>query len=175
MTQPSNNPPVRQLHLQLLTRTSAPSTDADSTDENTSSLTYTWSFGTQGTATGPLPTKTFTAPGTFPVTLTVKDEWQVSNTSAAQNVTITEPSGNVAPVPTFAQSCQGLTCSVSSAGYGRPEHRGHHRLLLELGRRHGAQHGRLARGPRLRRGRHLHDHAHDHGRLGARQPRPPGA
>ena len=34
-----------------------------STDENAGSLTYSWSFGTQGTATGPLPTKTFTAPG----------------------------------------------------------------------------------------------------------------
>lgn len=87
-----------------------------STDENTSSLTYSWSFGTQGTATGPLPTKTFTAPGTFPVTLTVKDEWQVTNISAAQDVTIAEPSGNVAPVPTFAQSCTGLTCAVSSQG-----------------------------------------------------------
>jgi PKD repeat protein len=50
------------------------------------------------------------------VTLTVRDEWTVTNTSAPQNVTIVEPSGNVAPVPTFVQSCQGLTCSVSSQG-----------------------------------------------------------
>jgi len=83
-------------------------------------LTYSWNFGTQGTATGPLPTKTFTAPGTFPVTLTVKDEWTVTNTSAAQNVAIVEPSGNSAPVPTFVQSCTGLTCSVSSQGTADP-------------------------------------------------------
>jgi PKD repeat protein len=54
------------------------------------------------------------------VTLTVKDEWTVTNTSAAQNVTIVEPSGNSAPVPTFTQSCQGLTCSVSSQGTADP-------------------------------------------------------
>ena len=35
-------------------------------------------------------------------------------------MTIVEPSGNVAPVPTFIQSCQGLTCSVSSAGTADP-------------------------------------------------------
>ena len=54
------------------------------------------------------------------MTLTVRDEWQVSTTSAAQSVTIVEPTGNSAPVPTFTQSCQGLTCSVSSAGTADP-------------------------------------------------------
>jgi PKD repeat protein len=91
-----------------------------STDENPSSLTYSWSYGGQGSASGPLPTKTFTAPGTFPVTLTVTDEWKATNTSVAQDVTIVEPSGNSAPVPTFIQSCQGLTCSVNSQGTADP-------------------------------------------------------
>jgi large repetitive protein len=54
------------------------------------------------------------------VTLTVRDEWQVSVASAAQNVTIAEPAGNSAPVPTFLQSCLGLTCSVSSQGTADP-------------------------------------------------------
>jgi PKD repeat protein len=35
-------------------------------------------------------------------------------------VTIVEPPGNVAPVPTFARSCTGLTCSVSSQGTADP-------------------------------------------------------
>ena len=93
-----------------------------STDENPTSLTYTWNFGTQGTATGPLPTKTFTAPpgAPFQVTLTVRDEWQLTHTSAPQNVTIVEPAGNSAPVPTFIRSCNGLTCSVNSQGTADP-------------------------------------------------------
>jgi PKD repeat protein len=53
--------------------------------------------------------------------LTVKDEWQVSATSTPQNVTIVEPAGNNAPVPVFAQSCTGLTCSVSSQGTTDPD------------------------------------------------------
>jgi large repetitive protein len=119
VTHPANNPPVANF-----TYSCSPSPDANmcvfdgrsSTDENPTALTYSWSFGTQGTATGPLPSKTFTAPGTFPVTLTVKDEWNVSVTSAAQNVVITEPTDNVAPVPTFTTGCTGVTCAVSSTG-----------------------------------------------------------
>jgi large repetitive protein len=119
VTQPPNNPPVPSFTYSC-TQNVCVFDGRGSTDEDTSSLTYTWSFGTQGTATGPLPTKTFTAPGTFPVTLTVKDQWQASATSAPQNVTIAEPAGNSAPVPTFITSCTGLTCSVSSAGTADP-------------------------------------------------------
>ncbi|WP_457205393.1 PKD domain-containing protein [Nocardioides sp. P5_C9_2] len=116
---PANNPPVPSFTY-TCNQNVCTFDGRGSTDENAASLTYSWNFGTQGTATGALPNKTFTAPGTFPVTLTVKDEWQVSVTSAAQNVTIAEPAGNSAPVPTFVQSCSGLTCSVSSAGTADP-------------------------------------------------------
>ena len=99
-----------------------------STDENPASLTYTWNFGTSSGSTvngsGPLPTRTFTSPSPagapFQVTLTVRDQWTVTNTSAPQSVTIVEPSGNSAPVPTFIQSCTGLTCSVNSSGTADP-------------------------------------------------------
>lgn len=90
VSQPPNNPPVASFTY-TCNQNVCTFDGRGSTDENTASLTYAWSFGTQGTATGPLPTKTFTAPGTFPVTLTVKDEWTVTNTSAAQNVTVVEP------------------------------------------------------------------------------------
>lgn len=119
VSQPPNNPPAASFTYSC-NQNVCTFDGRGSTDENPASLTYSWSFGAQGTATGPLPTKTFTAPGTFPVTLTVKDEWTVTHTSAAQNVTVAEPSGNTAPVPTFAQSCQGLTCSVSSQGTTDP-------------------------------------------------------
>ncbi|MGI8523671.1 MAG: PKD domain-containing protein [Nocardioides sp.] len=120
VTQPPNNPPVASFTYSC-NQNVCTFDGRGSTDENPSSLTYSWSFGTQGTATGPLPTKTFTAPGTFPVTLTVKDQWTVTNASAPQNVTIVEPAGNHPPVPTFVQSCQGLTCSVSSQGTADPD------------------------------------------------------
>ncbi|QIG44401.1 PKD domain-containing protein [Nocardioides anomalus] len=115
VNQPTNSPPVPSFTY-TCNQNVCEFDGRASTDENPTSLTYSWSFGTQGSASGPLPTKTFTAPGTFPVTLTVKDEWQVSVASAPQNVTIAEPTGNSAPAPTFVQSCQGLTCSVSSQG-----------------------------------------------------------
>ena len=119
VSQPSNTAPVASFTYSC-TQNKCTFDGRSSTDENAASLTYAWNFGTQGTATGPLPTKTFTAPGTFPVTLTVTDEWKVTHTSAAQNVTIVEPSGNSAPVPTFTQNCQGLTCAVNSQGTADP-------------------------------------------------------
>jgi PKD repeat protein len=119
VTQPPNNPPVPSFTY-TCNQNVCTFDGRGSTDENTSSLTYSWNFGGQGSASGPLPTKTFTAPGTFAVTLTVKDEWQVSATSAPQNVTIVEPTGNAAPNAVFAQSCTGLTCSVSSQGTTDP-------------------------------------------------------
>ena len=119
VTQPANTPPVASFTYSC-DKNVCVFDGRDSTDENANSLTYSWNFGTQGTATGPLPTKTFTAPGTFAVTLTVRDEWSVTNTSAAQNVTIAEPTGNSAPVPTFVRSCTGLTCSVNSQGTADP-------------------------------------------------------
>ena len=119
VSQPANNPPVPSFTYSCAQNVCT-FDGRGSTDENAASLVYSWSFGTQGSASGPLPTKTFTTAGTFPVTLTVRDEWQVSVVSAAQNVTIVEPSGNQPPAPTFITSCQGLSCSVSSTGTSDP-------------------------------------------------------
>ena len=124
VTQPTNLPPVPSFTYSC-TQNVCTFDGRGSTDENAASLAYTWNFGTSTGSTtngsGPLPTRTFTAArGTFPVTLTVRDEWQVSATTVAQNVTIVEPTGNAAPVPTFTQSCLGLTCSVSSQGTADP-------------------------------------------------------
>ena len=66
-----------------------------STDENTPTLTYSWNFG-QGSGSGPVPTRTYTAPGTFTVTLTARDEFNLTRTFS-QTITIVEPSANVAP------------------------------------------------------------------------------
>ncbi len=127
VTQPANNPPVASFTYSC-TQNVCTFDGRGSTDENPASLTYTWNFGTSSGSTvngsGPLPTRTFTSPSPagapFQVTLTVRDQWTVTNTSAPQSVTIVEPSGNSAPVPSFIQSCTGLTCSVNSSGTADP-------------------------------------------------------
>jgi PKD repeat protein len=124
VTQPANTPPVA--HASVSCTQNVCSFDGRaSTDENPSALTYSWSYGTsatgvnQGTGSGPVPTKTYTAAGTYTVTLTVKDEWNATGTTTL-TVPISEPAGNVAPVPTFAWSCLALACTVNNAGTADP-------------------------------------------------------
>ena len=127
VTQPSNLPPVPSFTYSC-NQNVCTFDGRGSTDENASSLIYSWSFGTSTGSTvngsGPLPTRTFTTPSPagspFQVTLTVRDEWQVSATSAPQSVTVVGPTNNAAPAPTFTVSCQGLTCAVNSAGTSDP-------------------------------------------------------
>lgn len=92
-----------------------------STDENTPALTYSWSFGTgQGTASGAVVRRTYTAPGDFTVTLTARDEFGLTAT-ATQVVTITEPPTNVAPTAVISPpACTGLVCNFSSASSADP-------------------------------------------------------
>ncbi len=84
VTQPANLPPVASFTY-TCNQNVCTFDGRSSTDENAASLTYTWSFGGSGSTingSGPLPTRTFTAPSPvgapFPVTLTVRDEWQVT-------------------------------------------------------------------------------------------------
>ena len=88
VTSPSNNPPVASFTYSC-NQNVCTFDGRSSTDENPTSLTYSWSFGTardHDQGSGPLPTKTFTAPSPagqpFQVTLTVRDEWTLTNTSA---------------------------------------------------------------------------------------------
>lgn len=93
-----------------------------STDENPTTLTYSWSYGTTpaSSGSGPVPVKTFTSAGTFTVTLTVRDEYGITGTTTRQ-VTIVEPAGNVAPVPVInPPSCSGLVCNFSAIGTADP-------------------------------------------------------
>ena len=89
-----------------------------STDENATALTYSWTFGTgQGTGSGPIPSRPTQLQGTYVVTLTVRDEWNVN--SAIYDTARDHDrraGGNVAPVPTFLTSCLALACATSSFG-----------------------------------------------------------
>ena len=85
-----------------------------STDENTPDLTYSWNFG-QGTGSGAVVRRTYTAAGAFTVTLTARDEFGLTATTS-QVVTIVEPPTNAAPTAVISTpSCAGLVCNFSSA------------------------------------------------------------
>ena len=86
-----------------------------STDENPDALVYTWNFG-NGSGSGSFVSRTYTAPNTYVVSLTVRDEYNSSVTSATQNVIITEPPTNVAPTAIMGvPSCVGLVCNFTSS------------------------------------------------------------
>jgi PKD repeat protein len=121
VTSPENNPPVASATVSCVENVCS-FDGRGSTDENPLSLTYSWNFGTgQGTASGPIPTKTYSAPGTYTPTLTVRDEWTVtSEVFTLPAITIVEPSTNVPPVATFVVGCTGFECSTSSSGTDDP-------------------------------------------------------
>lgn len=127
--QPPNNPPVAVANVTCQTgnqtaqqEAKAPVCSLDgrsSTDENTTGLTYTWAVGVGTTTrTGAQVSYTYTTPGTFTVTLTVRDEYGLTAT-ATQDVTIVEPVGNDAPNPVMGNitlpnngiTCNGLVCT----------------------------------------------------------------
>ncbi len=119
VTIPPNNPPVANFTYSCVQNVCS-FDGRSSTDENAATLTYSWNFGNGTTATGPVPTRTFTSAGTFTVTLTVKDEYALTG-STAQQVTIVEPSGNLPPIPVISTpSCAALTCNFSSVASTDP-------------------------------------------------------
>jgi PKD repeat protein len=119
VTSPTNNPPVANFTYSCTQNVC--SFDArTSTDENVTTLVYSWSFG-QGSGSGPIPSRTYTAPGTYTVVLTVRDEFNATSTFSMTLPPITEPVGNLPPVPTIGTpSCVGLACNFSGVGSADP-------------------------------------------------------
>ena len=90
------------------------STDPDGNDDIDS---WDWTFGTDGTSEEQSPVKTFTAAGTYQVTLTVTDAAGATNTSAAQAVTVSTDPGpvNNPPVADFTFVCNAEECTFTDA------------------------------------------------------------
>jgi hypothetical protein len=92
-----------------------------SIDENKATLTYAWNFGNGRTGTGALPTFTYTGPGTFTPSLTVRDEYGLTGTVTMAPLTISEPSGNLPPSAVITTpSCLGVVCNFSGATSSDP-------------------------------------------------------
>lgn len=118
VTQPANNAPVA-VALVTCDQNLCAMDGRGSTDENPTAMTYNWNFG-NGTGSGSLVSRRYTAPGTYTVTLTVVDEYLLTST-ATQTITIVEPPGNVAPNAVISPpSCSFLVCNFSSSSSTDP-------------------------------------------------------
>ena len=92
--------------------TSAGSGDADGT-----LTSYAWDFGDGTTSTAQVPSHTFAAEGTYPVSLTVTDDVGATGTAATPvKVGITPQP----PVPSFTVSCTHLDCQVDASASMAP-------------------------------------------------------
>jgi PKD repeat protein len=81
-------------------------------DEGDAIASWDWDFGGDGTSDEQNPSHTFSAPGSYNVTLTVTDGSGASNTSAAQAV---EVGSSTAPTADFTFTCASLECTFTDA------------------------------------------------------------
>src|SRR5437867_309098 len=82
-----------------------------SSDPDGSISANSWSFDDGQTSTVASPSHSYSAAGTYTVTLTVTDNQGATN-SVSHSVTVTAP--NQPPVASFTKSCSGLTCGFTS-------------------------------------------------------------
>jgi len=90
---PPNQPPVAQLGA-TCSNLSCSFSSAGSTDPDGTITSYAWTFGDGGTATGPSPSHTYAAAGTYSVTLTVTDNAGAPG-QTSQNLTVSQNTGAV--------------------------------------------------------------------------------
>jgi PKD repeat protein len=83
-----------------------------SSDPDGSIASYSWSFGDGATSTVQNPSHTYTAGGSYSVTLRVTDSQGAQSPVTTKTVTVTPP--NQAPTANFTFSCSGLGCTFTS-------------------------------------------------------------
>jgi PKD repeat protein len=94
---------------------------AGSSDPDGSIVGYSWSFGDGTTSTEANPSHTYSAGGTYSVTLQVRDDDNAVGEETRQVTVTPPPPPNQAPTAVFSESCSDLTCSFSSAGSSDPD------------------------------------------------------
>ena len=90
-------------------------TDA-STDGDGTLAGWSWGFGDAGSASTANPNHSYSAGGTYPVTLRVTDDdGASSDASASVTVAAAPPPANAPPTGGFTHSCANLTCTFTDA------------------------------------------------------------
>jgi PKD repeat protein len=117
-----NTAPVPQFTASCTSFTTCTFNSAGTVDNQGDSIRYAWTFGDTGTSTTANPSRTYTSPGTYTVTLVATDVWGKSAT-VTRDVTITEPSSNNAPTAVIASgTCTTFTtCAMSATGSSDPD------------------------------------------------------
>lgn len=110
----ANNPPVASFNTTksgLTVNVNA----ANSSDSDGTISSYSWNWGDSSTAgSGVTASHTYSAAGTYNITLTVKDDKNSAST-LSQNVTLTVVVVNQPPVAKFSNSINGLIVSVNAS------------------------------------------------------------
>jgi PKD repeat protein len=90
-----------------------------SVDPDGSIVAWSWTFGDGATATGASAMHSYTAAGTYPVTLTVTDD-KGATTTASRSVSVA-PVANKAPTAAATASCDVFVCSFDATGSVDPD------------------------------------------------------
>ena len=128
-----NQPPVAAFNsscTQLSCSFTSTSSDPDGTIAS-----YAWTFGDGGTATTQNPSHTYTAGGTFTVTLTVTDN-QGATGNVSHTVTVAPPPPNQPPVVSAGSDqtvLVGALFSLSGASFSDPNHDGPWTVTIDWG------------------------------------------
>ncbi len=83
-----------------------------SSDPDGSIASYSWTFGDGGTSTAQNPSHSYTAAGSYTVSLRVTDNQGAQSTTTSKTVTVTAP--NQPPTANFTFSCSALSCNFTS-------------------------------------------------------------
>jgi subtilisin family serine protease len=86
-----------------------------SSDGDGSVTSWEWSFGDQTSASGSTPSHAYGAPGTYRVTLVVRDNTGASSTTYRDVAVASTATGNTPPVVDFSASCTKLSCVFADA------------------------------------------------------------
>jgi PKD repeat protein len=107
---PSNTAPTASFTYEC-TNLSCTFTDQSADDDGTIA-SRSWDFGDGSSGTAAIATHTYTQPGDYDVTVEATDDGGLTNTSAAQTVTVT--AGSATSQASFTVACTGLTCALDN-------------------------------------------------------------